>query len=246
MTRARYPAVDAVGELIRTRVEHVEDDLGVTHRLHVPCLLQLLVVHLYSSARGAGGGHSIGSVPLNTQAWDLLVEIRHNAHAWAELLGVDPKPYARADTPRAGKPVTPPIGKLLRAVAVTAATTAREQVADAITRCARRWATQIDEIVAGQREQRGVRGATCPACGAATVVDERDDPGSRRREDGLGSFTVPAVVVIAASEAGGEATLCCLACGWTSALRDAAPAWAGWYETRPDDHRVDAEPGHAA
>lgn len=240
MSRERWPAVDAVGELIRSRVEHVDTDTG---RLRVtqPCLIAMLILHLHISSGGRGGGHSAGSVPLNTQAWDLLVEIRHNAYAWAELLAVDPKPYAVVDTPRAGKPTTPPIGKLLRADAITAATTARDLVADAITRCARRWKTQIEEILNEQRDQRGVRGAACPECGMTETVEQRDDV-NRRRDDGQGTFWIPAVVLIAPRPGEHDHALVCVACGWQSSLGAAAELLA----TRLDDHQVDDQRGQAA
>ena len=266
MTRHVYPAVEAVGALIRTRTELVDGDNGQQWRIHAPCLLQMLVIHLHASSGGTGaGGHGAGTLPINTQAWDLLVEIRHDAYAWAQLLAVDPAPYARVDTPRAGKPVTPPIGKLLRAVAVVAETTAREQVADAITRCARRWTAHIEEILAGHPEQRGVRGASCPECTTIqpyppdlvgprsgpqptrTVLEERDDGSGR-----LVHVRVPAIVlVVVRDDDGGRETptLCCLACGWNAPLAAAAsvtyPTPVHTSDTPGDDH-VDGRPGQAA
>lgn len=250
--RHRHPAVEAVDELIRSRDEFLETDDGRTTRIHGPCLLALLITHVHSSSRGTGGGHTAGSVPLNTQVWDLLVEIRHNTYAWAELLEVDATRYATEDTPRAGKPTTPAIGKLLRAVAAIASSTAREPVADAITRCARRWAKQIEEIVDQQREQRGIRGGVCPWCGATEVTEERDDV-NRTRDDGRGTFRAPALVLVAAGLDETEGTIVCQACGRHAPVSAAAiqlghqgAAVVHTTTTRPDDHPVDDRAGQAA
>jgi hypothetical protein len=105
MTRLRHPAVDAVADLIRTQAEWVDTDDGRV-RIHQPCLLQQLEERLYASSGGRGGsGGGAGTMPLNTQAWDLLVEIRHDAYSWADLLGVDARQYAAHDVPA---PASPP------------------------------------------------------------------------------------------------------------------------------------------
>jgi hypothetical protein len=259
MTRARLPAVEAVGELIRTRDELIQTDDGRTTRIHGPCLLALLITHLHASTRGNGaGGKGAGTMPLNTQAWDLLVEIRHNTYSWADLLGVDATRYAAEDTPRAGKPTTPPIGKLLRAVAAVASTTARDEVANAITRCAHRWAKQIEEIVDQQRERRGIRGGACPNCAATEVTEERDDvdrwpPRDGCRTDGKGTFRTPALVLVAPGLDEPEATLVCNACGWHAPvsaaaihLGDQAAVVVHTTATRPTGSPVDDQAGQAA
>jgi hypothetical protein len=216
MSRARHPAVDAVAELIRTQAEWVDTDDGRV-RIHQPCLLQQLEERLYASSGGRGGtGGGAGTMPLNGQAWDLLVEIRHDAYSWADLLGVDARQYAAHDVPRAGKPTTPPLGKLLRAVAVQAATTAQERVADAIAHCARRWVRQIEEIVAEQPEQRDLRGVHCPGCGWERTFEKRDDLDSPRSTNGQGTFWVPAVVLVLPREQHEPATVYCRACGWSA------------------------------
>lgn len=216
MSRARHPAIDAVAELIRSRDEWVTTDDGRV-RIHQPCLLRQLEERLYASSSGRGGGtHGAGTLPLNTQAWDLLVEIRHNAYAWAQLLGVNASQYAAHDVPRAGKPTTPPLGKLLRAVAVQAATTAQDRVADAIASCARRWVRLIGEIVAEQPEQRDLRGVHCPGCGWERTFEKRDDPDSPRSTNGQGTFWVPAVVLVLPREHHEPATVYCRACGWSA------------------------------
>lgn len=252
MSRTHHPAVEAVAELIRTRDEYLEQDDGRTTRIHGPCLLALLISHLHSSTSGTGGGHTAGAVPLNTQAWDLLVEIRHNAYSWADLLKVDTRNYEAEDTPRAGKPTTPPVGKLLRAVAAVASTTARDEVAGAITRCARRWAKQIEEIVDQQRGQWAIRGAACPDCGATEVLEERDDV-NRARDDGRGTFRAPALVHISAGLDETEGHLVCQACGWHAPvsaaavhLLDQGAVVVHTTTTRPHDHQVDDMPGRAA
>jgi hypothetical protein len=260
VTRLRHPAVDAVADLIRTQAEWVDTDDGRV-RIHQPCLLQQLEERLYASSGGRGGsGGGAGTMPLNTQAWDLLVEIRHDAYSWADLLGVDARQYAAHDVPRAGKPTTPPLGKLLRACAVTAATTARDRVADAIASCARRWVRLIEEIVAEQPEQRDVRGVPCPTCDALGVHEERDDPGNRRRDDGRGVFSVPALVLVLPRDDEEPPVVYCRACGWSASLGGteaalAAAAVARWavvwswlqlHATRATDDLVDAEPAQAA
>jgi hypothetical protein len=220
MIRTRHPAIDAVSALIRARPDVIDTDTGPVRRQQ-PCLLQMLVESLEASRSGRGaGGHGAGTLPLNTAAWDLLAEIDRDTHAWARLLGIDPAPYAVADTPRPGKPTTPPIGKLLRADAVAAATTAQDRIADVIIRGAHRWTRQIGDIIAEQPEQRDVRGANCPGCGWAITWEERDDPGSRRRDDGRGRFVVPALVLVLPRDQDEERSLYCRACGWWASLGD--------------------------
>lgn len=210
------PAVRSVEALIRTRSEVIDTDDGPI-RVTQPCLLQMLITYLIRASKNGSRGPGGASVPLDTAAWDLLVEIRYDTYAWAKLLGIDPKPYSAADTPRPGKPATPPIGKLLRAVAHEAERVARQPVADAITTCARRWARLIDEMLAGQPEQRGVRGATCPTCLTTAIMEQRDDPGNKR-DDGQGTFATPAIICVAPTDPDEPATLVCLACGWWSPL----------------------------
>jgi hypothetical protein len=241
MSRTRLPpvapAVRSVEALIRTRSELVDTDDGPI-RVTQPCLLHMLTAYLLrASKNGARGAGALGTIPLDSNAWDLLVEIRYDTYAWAKLLGINPEPYAKADTPRPGKPATPPIGKLLRAVAHEAERVARQPVADAITTCARRWARQIQEMLAGQPEQRGVRGATCPACATTMIWETRDDPGNRT-EEGKGTFATPAIVLVASQEPDEPSTLVCLACGWWSPL--------GLALVDTPDQPVDEDPAQAA
>jgi hypothetical protein len=237
------PAVRSVEALIRTRSELVDTDHGAI-RVTQPCLLHMLTAYLLRASKNGGrGAGALGTIPLDSTAWDLLVEIRYDTYAWAKLLGINPEPYAHADTPRPGKPATPPIGKLLRAVAHEAERVARQPVADAITTCARRWARQITEMLAGQPEQRGVRGATCPACATTEILEERDDvdrwpPRDGCRTDGKGSFRTPAIVCVAADEPDEPSTLVCLACGWWSPL--------GLALVDTPDQPVDEDPAEAA
>ena len=242
MSRARLPAVApaarSVEALIRTRSEIIDTDDGPI-RATQPCLLTMLTTYLVHATKNGGRGPGGASAPIDPAAWDLKREIELKTYTWADLLGINPKPYAQADTPRPGKPATPPIGKLLRAVAHEAERVARQPVADAITTCSRRWARQIEEMLAGEPEQRGVRGATCPACATTEITEVRDDPGNRRRDDGLGSFRTPAIVLIAATEPDEPPTLVCLACGWWS------PLGLALIDT-PDDHPLDDSTGQAA
>lgn len=251
MSRPRYPAVEAVGQLIATDTLRILTDEG-PRRVTQPCLLALLILHLHSSSNGRGGGHSAGSVLLNTQAWDLLQEIRYDTYAWADLLGIDPKPYAAELANRPGKPTTPAIGRLLRAVALEAETRARQPVADAITSCARRWASAIRDILEDQREHHPIRGAACPDCAATEIMEEAEDL-NRRRDDDKGLFRRPAVVRTSprADDPDGQPTLYCNACGWSATLGAAAELTAGIRAvvvdtTHPDDHGVDETPGQAA
>lgn len=238
MSRQQHPAIDAVAELIRARPDTIETDDGPL-RVTRPCLLAMLINYLIHASKNGGRGAGDASVPLDTAAWDLLVEIRTDTYTWADLLGINPQPYAAEVANRPGKPSTPPIGRLLRAVTHEAVRVGRTSVADTINRLARNWTGRIEEMLAGEPDQRGIRGARCPVCLADSVHEERDDPGSRRRDDGKGTFTAPAVVLLTATEPDEPATLVCLACGWWS------PLGLALVDT-PDDHQVDDQPGQAA
>lgn len=111
------------------------------------------------------------------------------------------------------EPDLPPIGRLLRLVTATATSKGLDEMADTIHRCAVRWTRQIEALLQGRVEQRGVRGATCPHCAADTVLDERDD----------GRYRIPAVVLVDREIAGERLQwLTCLACGWSRGLADLA------------------------
>lgn len=253
MSRTRYPAVEAVGALIRARPDWIDTDDGPRRITH-PCLLAMLEDGLlHASAAGRGGGHSAGSILIDTTAWDLLAEIRYDTHYWARELGINSGNYATPDTPRPGKPATPALGKLLRAAAVVASTTARDGIADSITTQARRWTRQIEEMLADTpREQRHLRGAECPAC--VTIqpyprwrIGPRSGPQPTRwvsedREDGL-RYQVPAIVLVTprADADDREPTLVCLACGWHGRLVDVAHVTAQLVAVSdtPNDHPVD-------
>lgn len=237
MSRQQHPAIDAVADLIRVRPDTIDTDDGPL-RVTRPCLLTMLTTYLIHASKNGGKGSGGATVPLDTAAWDLLAEIRHDTYAWADLLGINPQPYALEVANRPGKPSTPPIGRLLRAVTHEAVRVGRDQVADTINRLARSWARQIEEMLAGEPEQRHVRGATCPVCLADSVHELRDDPGNRRRDDGRGTFATPAIVLVDGQD-GDPPTLVCLACGWWS------PLGLALVDT-PDDHQVDDQPGQAA
>lgn len=226
MTRGtvHHPAIAAVAALIRARPDVVDTDDGPI-RIQQPCLLQMLIIYLHSSSSGTGGGgRGAGTIPLNTQAWDLLVEVRVATHTWAHLLAINAARYATREVPRAGKPTTPPVGKLLRAVAVEAVSSGRKPVADAVARCARRWAGRIEAMLAEQPEQRDVRGARCPECLARSVSELREDPGNRRREDGMGQFATPAIALVLPQDVDGRPVVYCRACGWWETLAELAEA----------------------
>jgi hypothetical protein len=105
----------------------------------------------------------------------------------------------------------PPVGQLLRAVAARAATLAVDEVTDRIAYKAHSWADRIRTMLGGVQADDHIypiRGATCPACGAFSVLEARD--GER--------YQVPAVQVRFMPLDGGEpddlwAYRMCVACG---------------------------------
>lgn len=230
----RHPAVIAVGQLIATETMRIEITPTVAYTVRAPCLLQQLVdaigVGLETGGRGVPGSRP----PIAVEAWDLWVEVTHNAHAWAGLLGVDARRYVTPE-PAGARPVnvrgTPPAGRLLRAVALQAVTTGRDLVADAITRCAERWARQITAMLTGAVEQRAIRGAGCPTCTeirpyprgligpwagpqhTTTIIEEREENGR------LVPYRVPAIVLVVREQGQDRLRwLVCRACGWSDAL----------------------------
>jgi len=124
----------------------------------------------------------------------------------------------------------PPVGRLLRLVAGTATSRGLDPMADAIHRSASRWHAQITAMLTGRVEQRGVRGATCPACGAVSVLEDRDDGAVYR---------APAIVLVQRAVAGEPLTwLACLACGWSRGAGDLLQATAAtWLALLADCHR---------
>src|SRR5690606_15125333 len=116
----------------------------------------------------------------------------------------------------------PPVGRLLRHVTGLATSRGLDQMADAIWHAATRWRRQIEGMLHGRVEQRGIRAATCPACSATTVREIRQDEVVDGRP-GSGVYTVPAVVLVDREIAGEHLRwLTCLACGWSHSLTDEA------------------------
>lgn len=129
----------------------------------------------------------------------------------------------------------PPVGRLLRLVAATATGRGLDQVADAIHHAAQRWTAQIEAMLHGQIEQRGVRGAECPNCWASSILEDRDD----------GRYRIPALVLVTRDVAGEQLQwIACQACGWSRGagelleatartwLKTVADLWQRWYRHR--------------
>lgn len=128
----------------------------------------------------------------------------------------------------------PPVGHLLKAVAARAASLAVDEVTETITRRAHGWADRIRAMLAGldlDERIRPIRGAACPACGATTAPEQRDD----------GLYLVPAVQVRFMAMEGREpddlwAYRICIACGDNG--------WVAY--TTETEQTSETEPGEAA
>lgn len=210
----RHPVHDSVAALTRRQRQTIAVTPTVRYRVQAPCLLQQL-----QDAIGVGmetsttAGRSIPSSrpTVAVDALDLWLEVQTNTHAWAHALDVDRRPYTPGTPSPAG---LPPVARLLRHVAGVVTGRALERMADAIHTAAVRWQRQIVAMLHGTVEQRGVRGAECPACSQTTVVERRDD----------GRVRVPAVVLVQREIEGNALTwLACLACGWARDLASLAP-----------------------
>lgn len=203
----QHPAHNAVNALTRQHRMTIQITPTVRYTVTAPCLLAQLRDDLATSSSGTGGREIPRSrILLAEDAWDLWTEIHHSTHTWADTLGLDRR--YRDD----GHPI-PPVGRLLRLTTATATGRGLDQVADAIARSANRWRAQIQAMLHGIQEQRGVRGAECPACAADSVVEQRPD----------GRYRVPAIVLVQRAVAGNPLCwLACLACGWSRGLADLA------------------------
>ncbi|HLU43585.1 MAG TPA: hypothetical protein VKZ67_00970 [Natronosporangium sp.] len=214
MTRP-HPAHDAVAALTRRQKTTIHITPTVRYRATAPCLLAQLRAELAASTTGTGGRTIPTSrPPIATDVLDLWTEITWTVHSWAHHLNLDRQPYLADDD---GHPI-PPAGRLLRHVAATATGRGLDDIADAIHHAAQRWRTQIEAMLHGRVEQRGIRAATCPACSATTVRETRQDEVVEGRP-GSGVYTVPAVVLVDREIAGEHLRwLTCLACGWSRNL----------------------------
>jgi hypothetical protein len=89
----------AIGELLRPqqlRVHYLPGLPAEYYTATAPCLLAQLTDALTPSAGSGGRKGAASRIPVNADAWDLLVEIATNVHGWADHLGVDRKPYRAA------------------------------------------------------------------------------------------------------------------------------------------------------
>jgi len=168
----------AVAALLRRDQKRI--DVGpVSYTVRAPCLLRQLEEAIASSSNGHGGRTSPGTrAPLNQDALDLWTEILLSVGAWAGVLGLDRRKYARVMDVDGDSP--PPVGLLLRAVvAAIAGRTDREQMAVAVERNCRRWAKRIEAMLSSPDSAgRGIVGVSCRHCGERWVVSVPDpEPG---------------------------------------------------------------------
>lgn len=191
--------LEAVAELIRTQKLRIEITSSVGYWVKAPCLLVQLREAIAVGGETGGRGIPTSRAPINTDAADLWYEIVYTTFAWANHLNLsrrDPHPES----------ATPWIGRLLRHTAATAISKAMDPVADRIETNARRWTNQINTMLTGHTDQRGVRGATCPNCAQATILEDRPS-------DGL--YRIPAIVLVSRDTL---RWLVCQACGWTDPI----------------------------
>jgi hypothetical protein len=322
MSRTRYPAVEAVAELIRTRTMRIDITATTGYTVRSPCLLQQLADALGTGGENGGRGIPTSRPLIAPDAWDLWADIHRTTTRWAQILGLDisryqpepappPRPRShpaparhiergercpssdlladqcahcrgadltpdldptawmpparprqlttiRVDQAIDDDPVTTPIGRLLHAVAIHAAT-ARPgpRGADAVERRVREWHTRIDTLLAGVVQERGLRDAECPQCASirpyprnligprsgpqptTTVIEEREEEGR------LVPYTVPAIVLVTREYGDVLAWLVCRACGWTKPLVDDTTQLVATSDT-PESDQLDAEPKIAA
>lgn len=215
----QHPVHDAIAALTRRQRRTISVTPTVHYRVTAPSLLAQLRDSLAASTTGTGGRTIPTSrPPIATDVLDLWTEITTSTHTWAAVLDVDRRPYLSPNTDPDTDP--PPVGRLLRHVAGLATSRGLDQMADAIWHAATRWRRQIEGMLHGRVEQRGIRAAACPACSAATVREIRQDEVVDGRP-GSGVYTVPAVVLVDREIAGEHLRwLTCLACGWSHSLTD--------------------------
>lgn len=196
-------ALEAVQTLLRPHRATIEVTPTVRYTVRAPCLLRQLAQCVTLGAERGGRGVPGSRAPVNADVLDLWHEIAHNTHTWARAVGM-------SDAERRARVLDHPIpwvGRLLRTATATATARGEEAMTEAIGRSAREWARRITAMVTGTPEARGVR-ATCPDCGAAMVIDVREDDRER--------VQVYAVVLAVRDVAGRPMRwLSCRACGWT-------------------------------
>jgi hypothetical protein len=214
----QHPVHDAVAALLRRDTLRVEVTPTLAYTARAACLLRQLADSIGVGMESGGRGIPGSRPPIAVDAHDLWWEIAYSTSEWAAALDVDRRPYLRPAV-RDAAATTPPVGRLLRAVAAQAVSTGREPIADRIARNADRWARQIRSMLHDQVEQRGVRGATCAECGAAHIVEERDGE----------NYRLPAIALITHEQDDGVLRwLTCRACGWYGAVAEdgAALTWS--------------------
>jgi hypothetical protein len=159
---------------------------------------------------------------------EVLTQLGDRLGAVATTLPPAPARQQLADPGRLHQ--LPPAGRLLRHVAATATSRGLDPLADAIHRSGQRWRAQIEQMLHGVQEQRGVRGATCPACEARWVLEDRADGATYR---------LPTIILVQRQVAGEPLTwLACLACGWSRGAGDLLQATAAtWLAMLADIHQ---------
>jgi hypothetical protein len=229
----KHAALDAVNELVRPHTMRIQVTPTHHYTVHAPCLLRQLASCITLGAERGGRGIPGSRAPVNTDVLDLWHEIAHNTHAWALNIGG----IQRRD-PHDTHPI-PWIGRLLRTTTSTAISKGYTDIADRIDTNAHRWADQINTIVTGTPEIRGVRGATCPECTQLRpypldLIGPRTGPQPTmwvvETRPGEGEVRVPAIVLAVRQVEGTTLRwLTCLACGWSVSLdTDQAAATLAW------------------
>lgn len=191
--------LEAVAELIRTQKLRIEVTASIGYWVKAPCLLTQLRQAVTLGTEGGTRGIPNSRPPIAVDALDLWHEIAHSTYAWAAHMNLnrhDRHPHSQ----------TPWIGRLLRSCAATAISTGQPPIAERIEHNARRWTSQITAMLTGTTEQRSIRGATCPNCVAATILEDRQ---------GDGLYRIPAIVLVSRDTL---RWLVCQACGWTDPI----------------------------
>lgn len=191
--------LEAVAELIRTQKLRIEVTPSIGYWVKAPCLLTQLREAIAVGSETGGRGIPSSRAPINTDAADLWYEIVYSTFGWAAHMALnrrDPNPESQ----------TPWIGRLLRSCAATAISTGQAPTAERIEHNTRRWTAQINTMLTGHTDQRGVRGATCPNCAQATILEDR-------LGDGL--YRIPAIILVSRDTL---RWLVCQACGWTDPI----------------------------
>lgn len=224
----QHPVHEAVAALIRTQTHRVQITQTIGYTARSACLLQQLADSIGVGMEKTGGRSVPGSrPPIAVDAWDLWTHIVTSTNAWAQHLGINRERYndSPVTTVRSAlTPATPPVGRLLRAVAATAVSQGKQPIADAVQRAAEKWHRQILAMLTGQVDQRPVRGAACFDCGQTSVLEERA---------GDGTYRVPALVLVTNDQTGEPMHwLACRACGWNEQVAENGAALAHSTSTR--------------